>query len=158
MFCFLWSFLYIKRMWLCLANSACDLLIPYKKEEKMTMRLPQEDFTKAFWNVWSVGAGVWVYWVNLESAVFADSTSSLKFGCALCLRALAPFGHFMFVSILWLSNSLLSPSVLELALRNSRWHCQVSIISKEELLSIVSVTCCECRKENWAGVLRCLEV
>lgn len=131
-----------------------------KKRKKMTARLPQEDFIKAFWNVWSVsttlGAGVWVCWVNPKSPGCADWTSSWKFGCTPCIRVLAPFGHFTFVYILWLSNSLLSLSALELALGNSRWDCQVSITSRRSyLFLVVSMTCCECRKRKLS---RCFEM
>lgn len=73
-----------------------------------------------------------------------------------CIRVLAPFGHFTFVYILWLSNSLLSLSALELALGNSRWHCQVSITSRRSyLFLVVSMTCCECRKRKLS---RCFEM
>lgn len=67
-FCFLRSFMYIKHMWLWLANSACDLLTPYKKEEEMMARLPQEDFTKAFWmsGHWGLESGFIGWILNLQ--------------------------------------------------------------------------------------------
>ena len=39
--------IYVHKTYVTLAHSACDLLISYKKEEKMMARLPQEDFIKA---------------------------------------------------------------------------------------------------------------
>lgn len=106
-----------------------------------------------------LGDKVWLYCVNPECPGFTEWTSSLKFGCTPCIRVLAPFGHFTFVSSLWLSNSLFSLSAFEFALRNSSCRCQVPIISeKSYLFLIVSMTCRACRKRKLHGgfeKLRC---
>lgn len=133
-YCFLWSVVYIKHVWLWLANSICDLIILwwwwgffvlfcFLNEERWS-GCPKKILVKTL--KWLV-----TEWLPVDCAV-----SHFHWWDQVWMHsvALSTFGHVTFTPVLWPWNSLRSLYAFELVLRNFKFLCQVSIISWKAII------------------------